>query len=177
MERGDPVMSGIPLHELNQLDQDSFVHALGGIYENSPWVAQAAWHERPFHSLDDLHQAMSRAVRLAGAARQLALIQAHPELGWRLSDPGMSESSRQEQASAGLHRLSPQRHERLRLLNRSYRQRFGFPFVMAVKGASLEAVLASLERRLKNDIDEEFATALAEIDKIALGRLLEVVRP
>jgi len=157
------------------MDRDAFVRALGGIYENSPWVAEAAWEARPFPSLVELHQAMSKAVRLAGPKRQEALIKAHPELGQRAESLPMSDASRREQASAGLHSLSPGERERLLFLNQRYRERFGFPFIMAVKGATPSLILANLERRLENSAEDELATALAEIDKIALLRLCEVV--
>src|SRR5690606_29203938 len=149
-----------------------FVDQLEGIFEHTPWVAQRAWHARPFDSIEALHGAMLAALRQATPAEQHALICAHPELAGKEADSGtLTAASTQEQRGAGLDQCSPDELERLRRLNAAYRQRFGFPFVIAVKGLSRYQIMDTLESRLLNERNTEFDTCLREIGKIARIRL------
>jgi 2-oxo-4-hydroxy-4-carboxy-5-ureidoimidazoline decarboxylase len=160
------------LEELNRLDRGRFVETLGAIYEHSPWVAQAAFHARPFATSDDLARAMAQAVAAADETRQQALIDAHPDLGVKLGRASaLAPSSRSEQASLGLDRLPEAEHTRLDALNRAYRARFGFPFIIAVRDHNLESLAAAFELRLRNDLTTERRTALEQIDRIAALRL------
>ena len=161
----------ISMATVNALPREAFVARLGGIYEHSPWVAEGAWDARPFADLDALHGAMQAVVRAAPAARQQALIDAHPELLGRLEAALLTESSRAEQAAAGLDRCTAGEKARMRELNARYRAKFGFPFVVAVRGLDWAGIIARMERRLANDRDTERATALDEIGRIARLRL------
>ena len=161
----------ISMATVNALPREAFVARLGGIYEHSPWVAEGAWDARPFADLDALHGAMQAVVRAAPAARQQALIDAHPELLGRLEAALLTESSRAEQAAAGLDRCTAGEKARMRELNARYRAKFGFPFVVAVRGLDWAGIIARMERRLANDRDTERATALDEIGRIARRRL------
>ena len=161
----------ISMATVNALPREAFVARLGGIYEHSPWVAEGAWDARPFADLDSLHGAMQAVVRAAPAARQQALIDAHPELLGRLEAALLTESSRAEQAAAGLDRCTAGEKARMRELNARYRAKFGFPFVVAVRGLDWAGIIARMERRLANDRDTERATALDEIGRIARLRL------
>ena len=156
---------------INALSREAFVARLGGIYEHSPWVAEASWDARPFASVDALHAAMQRAMLGAAVDRQQALVDAHPELLGRLEAAALTASSRAEQASAGLDRCTPEQKARMRELNARYREKFGFPFIVAVRGLDWGGILERMERRLGNDRAAEFATALAEIGRIARLRL------
>jgi 2-oxo-4-hydroxy-4-carboxy-5-ureidoimidazoline decarboxylase len=156
------------IEEINALDQNAFVERIGWVFEHSRWVADRAWSRRPFGSIGDMHQAMRAEVEAAEYDEQLALLRAHPDLGARAR---MSASSSGEQAGAGLDRLSENEFERLRTLNEAYKLKFGFPFLLAVKGASKFDVLQALERRLRSTVDVEFAEALAQVYKIAAFRL------
>jgi 2-oxo-4-hydroxy-4-carboxy-5-ureidoimidazoline decarboxylase len=160
--------AAVTLTELNAGGRDAFVAALGGIVEDAPWVAERAWERRPFESIDALHRAMIEALSAAGTAAQLAVLCAHPDLGARAR---MSEASVGEQAGAGLDRLTPAEFTRLQQLNHDYREAFGFPFLLAVKGATRHDVLAALERRRHSTRDAEFAEALHQVARIARFRL------
>ena len=166
-------MEPVSLASLNGLDQASFVHTLGWIFEDSPWVAQQAWTARPFASLKDLHQAMTRVVEQASAQRQLDLICAHPDLGSRAR---MAAASVQEQQGAGLTSLSPEAYQQLLTLNQQYVQKFGFPFILAVKGKTRDEVFASLQQRLSNAREAELHEALRQIGQIAWFRQNDTVR-
>src|SRR6185369_13175957 len=133
----------ITLDALNGMSADEFRRALGAVFEHSPWVAERAWPARPFPTLDALHAAMAAAVRQASREEQLALLRAHPDLGGKASRAGaMTEASVAEQSSAGLDRLSLEEYERFERLNTTYRAKFDFPFVIAVRHHDKRAILS-----------------------------------
>ncbi|HZX68265.1 MAG TPA: 2-oxo-4-hydroxy-4-carboxy-5-ureidoimidazoline decarboxylase [Candidatus Elarobacter sp.] len=161
---------------LNAADRATFVAAIGFAFEDSPWIAGAAWERRPFAGIDALYAALVGVVRDAPVERQVALIAAHPDLGGRLARTGrLTPSSRDEQASAGLDRLAPEEIARFDEANAVYRERFGFPFVIAVRGLDTRAIIAQLEVRTRNERAAEIARALAEIATIARLRLHDTV--
>jgi len=159
--------------EANGLDRDAFVARFGGVFEHSPWVAQRAWLRRPFVSLDALHAAMMAAVREAPREEQLALVRAHPELAGREATQGaLTADSSSEQGRLGFTRLSRDEFETMARLNRAYREKFGFPCIVALRlHASRGSVMQEMERRIGNDADTELANALEQIGHITRGRL------
>jgi len=156
------------LDDLNAMDRERFVGALGWIFEHSPWVAERAWESRPFGNIDVLHQAMVAKVAAASREEQLALLRAHPDLGSRAR---VSDASRGEQAGAGLDRLTPEEFAQLSRWNMEYRERFGFPFLFAVKGSTKHDILHALEARRTATPEAEFAEALRQVYRIARFRL------
>lgn len=157
---------------LNGLAHGDFVHLLAGIWEDSPWVAEAAYEARPFADIVALHNAMVRAVRDAGHAAQLALLRAHPDLAGKLArGGGLTAHSTSEQAGLGLDRLSDAEFDWFDQNNSAYRARFGFPFIIAVKENTRDSIKAALATRLDNDPAMEMKTALGEVAKIAKFRL------
>ncbi len=156
------------LGQLNASDRDAFVAAVGWVFEHSPWVAERAWSRRPFASKDDLHADMVAVMMAASHDEQLALLRAHPDLGSRAR---MSDASVGEQAGAGLDRLSADQYHQLTMLNASYRERFGFPFLLAVKGSTARDILDSLARRVAHTVDAEWQEALTQVARIAAFRL------
>ena len=162
-------MKSVQLADLNAADRERFVELAGHVVEASPWVAEEAADARPFASKAELHAAFCRALETGSESQQLAVIRAHPDLGARLASLG--EASAKEQRNAGLAALTDVQREQLRELNEAYRVKFGFPFILAVKGASHADILASFEARLPNDLATERATALAEIERIIANRI------
>ncbi len=160
------------LNDLNTLNYQDFVKTLGGIYEHSPWVAEGAFTARAFTSLEHLHTAMSQVVKQASEDMQLSLIRAHPDLAGKAALANeLTEHSKNEQAGAGLNTLSQEEYSRFHDLNNRYKDKFNFPFILAVKGHTKHSILASFEERLSNDIATERERALEEINKIAYFRL------
>ena len=160
------------LSQLNQMSQSEFTDTLGAVFEDSPWVAQKAWQKRPFANLDSLHQGMVKVVQAATPDEQLALIRLHPDLGNKAK---MSESSVKEQAGVQLDQLNSEDFARFQSLNNAYKNRFGFPFIVAVRNQTKDSILEAFERRLNNSVDRERAQALAEIAQIARFRLEEII--
>ena len=160
------------LTAINALDEAAFVRLLGGIFEHSPWVARRAYAGRPFASRAVLHAAMVDVVKRASRAEHVALLNAHPELAGKEARAGrLTASSSAEQSSAGLDALTPVERERVAQLNRDYRTRFGFPFIIAVRDHDRGAILAELERRLREDRETEIANGLDQVYRIAGIRL------
>ena len=160
------------------LDRDAFVEVFADIYEHSPWVAEKAYDLGQLGELDEveaLHQRMSDILLSASHTDQLALINAHPDLAGKAAVQGqLTEASTHEQAGAGIHQCTAEEFQRFTELNEAYKAKFKFPFIMAVKGSDRHQILAAFETRIHNPADVEFTCALAEINKIALFRLLQL---
>lgn len=160
------------LEDLNQKDQQGFVDAIGSIWEHSPWVSEEAWGSRPFTSFDNLFNTMEKVVEDSSMDRKLDLLRAHPDLGGNLK---MTDESVAEQKGAGLDQLSKEEHAAFLALNKEYTEKFGFPFIIAVKGHNKDSIKAAMDERVNNDRDQELNTALKEIYKIARFRLEDLV--
>ena len=166
----------ITLQRLNALPAPEFVEVLGAIFEHSPWVPERVAALRPLSSGIALHKALSDAVLAADEPRQLALIRAHPELAGRAAIRGdLTTESTSEQQGAGLAACTPDQYARLHALNGEYGSRFGFPFVLAVKGHTPDTVIATLAERVTHAVDDERRVALQEIFRIARFRLADLV--
>ncbi|MFG6138165.1 2-oxo-4-hydroxy-4-carboxy-5-ureidoimidazoline decarboxylase [Halomonas sp. B23F22_10] len=159
----------------SQLDRADFVAQFGDIYEHSPWVAELAWRRGLGAEQDTpagLAAAMGRVLNEAEPERQLEVIRAHPDLAGKAAIAGdLTDDSTREQAGAGLDQCTPEEMARFERLNAAYKQRFGFPFVMAVKGSDRHTILAAFETRLEHGLDEERRTAIEQINRIAAFRL------
>ncbi|MEO1596374.1 MAG: 2-oxo-4-hydroxy-4-carboxy-5-ureidoimidazoline decarboxylase [Pseudomonadota bacterium] len=159
----------------SSLDRDEFVSHYGGIYEHSAWIAEAAWDAGLKPEADTpagLAAAMGAVVDAAGQTRQLELLRAHPDLAGKAAVAGeLTAESTEEQASAGIDQCTAEEFARFQDFNERYKRRFAMPFIMAVRGANRHEILAAFESRLDNPRTVEFATALAEVHKIARLRL------
>ena len=165
-------MTHLTLDQLNAATTAQALAWLDGVYEHSPWIAERAWAARPFADIDALHAAMVAAVDAATADERLALLRAHPELAGRAAVRGeLTADSTTEQAGAGLAQCSPEEFARITALNRRYNERFGFPFILAVKGWDRAGILREFARRVEHDPATEFAECLAQVAKIARFRL------
>jgi OHCU decarboxylase len=157
------------------IDRADFLDRFGGVFEHSPFIAERALDagavSEPL-TAGGVHAALTDAFRKASQAEQLGVLTAHPDLAGKLAIAGgLTEDSRKEQAGAGLDRLSPAEHVRFTELNTAYTEKFGFPFIIAVKGLDKDDILAAFERRIGNTADEEFETAKGQVERIALLRL------
>ena len=167
----------ITLNQLNASAQDEFMRLLDGTYEHSPWIAAQAWTSRPFTSLDQLKLALVQVVRNSGEDAQLALIRAHPELaGKAMVSNTLTAESTHEQGKAGLSECTAEEFASIQRLNADYNAKFGFPFILAVRGPrglglAKSEIIATFKRRLDNHPDFERAECLRNIYRIAELRL------
>jgi 2-oxo-4-hydroxy-4-carboxy-5-ureidoimidazoline decarboxylase len=160
------------LAEVNGMNAARFVAALGGVFEHSPWVAQRAFAARPFSSVAALHAAMTAAVDRATEGEQLALLRAHPELAGKAAIRGeLTADSTKEQSGAGLTKCSAEEFAALTELNQRYTAKFGFPFIIAVKGYDRAGILREFARRADHDRETELDACLAQVARIARFRL------
>jgi OHCU decarboxylase len=159
--------------------RDQFVDRYGEIYEHSAWVA-----EETYATAADVSDTNKLAIIFAGCVneasydRKLTLIRAHPDLAGKAAIAGdLTEESTAEQSSAGIEQCTPEEYKQFQSLNTHYKEKFGFPFVMAVRHSNRSNILRAFARRLQNDKETEFASAIAEIHKIARLRLETIDRP
>src|SRR2546430_9777564 len=164
------------IDEINALDQEAFVAALGSLFESSPWIAAKAWCGRPFESIAHLHRALCDVMYHASTEQQVALIRGPPDLVGKAALAGtLTPESTREQASAGLDHLSSEEIATFMRLNQAYKDRFGFPFVICARENKKDSILAGFTRRLDNSRAEEIATAVGELAKISALRLRDKV--
>jgi 2-oxo-4-hydroxy-4-carboxy-5-ureidoimidazoline decarboxylase len=160
------------------LSRAAFLALYGPVYEHSPWIAEAVFDSGltdDHRTAEGLQAAMAAVVENAPQERRLALLRAHPDLAGRLAIRGeLTPQSAAEQAGAGLGDCSSEEFQLFTVLNEAYKAKFGFPFIMAVKGHSRAEILAAFDRRVGNDPALEFRTALDEVHKIALLRLRQL---
>lgn len=161
----------------SQCSLEMLTHHYGDVYEHSPWVAEAAWR----HGLTESHDApealaelMGLMLQQASSEQQIKVIQAHPDLAGKAAMAGeLTQDSTSEQAGAGLDQCSSEEFARFESLNAAYKEKFGFPFVIAVKGLDRHAILAAFAERLNNDLATERQTAIEQIIRIARFRLID----
>ena len=160
------------LDAVNRADRAAFVAVLSGIFEHSPWVAEGAFASRPFASVAALHQAMLAVVANGGEQRQLALLRAHPELAGKAAVRGeLTNESTSEQSGAGLGACTAGEFAQLQALNARYNAKFGFPFILAVKGYDRAGIIDEFARRVEQDRAAEFTECLRQVARITRLRL------
>ncbi|MEM8689141.1 MAG: allantoinase PuuE [Pseudomonadota bacterium] len=170
-----PSLDGRP----SQMDRSQFIGAFGGVFEHSPWIAERAFDGElgPAHDTAvGLHSALARAFRSASDEELLNVLKAHPDLAGKLAAAKrLTAESTAEQASAGLDALTDAERARFTQLNETYTQRFGFPFILAVKGRSKDEILANFQSRVDSARGAEFAEACRQVERIAMLRLKDLL--
>jgi len=162
--------------QLNTMPEAEFIKVLGGIYEHSPWFAEAAAQKRPFANAAELATALRGAVDAAGQEAQIKLVRAHPELAGKAAVRGeLTAESTREQAGAGLDQCTAEEFQRLQDLNAAYNRKFGFPFILAVRGYDRHGIIDAFARRLDNEPEVELQTCINQIHRIAQFRLNDLV--
>ena len=158
------------------MSRSDYVTRFGGVFEHSSWIAERAYDAggvQKVPTAEGVHVALVGQFRAASRKEQLGVLRAHPDLAGKLAIAGeLTADSREEQAGAGLDRLTAEEHARFTALNSVYMEKFGFPFIIAVKGLTKDDILAAFERRIDNAPEEEFETAMRQVERIALLRLV-----
>lgn len=168
----------VPLDVANRLTDIAFVESFGDVAEHSPWVAEYALGIRPFLNREAMITAFRDGLYQARQDAQTDLIRAHPDLAGKAALAGkVTDDSKNEQAGVGLDRLSPVEFKRFNELNDRYKEKFRFPFIFAVKGATKDMILEAFETRLEHSSNEEFDTALEQIARIFRFRIEDRICP
>lgn len=167
-------------HKPSTLDLQTFLRLYGGIYEHSAWIAEGAYAQKSGDNLDTvdgLHTAMQTTLAAADEAAKMKLICAHPDLAGKLAvGEELTAESKSEQQGAGLDRCSVDEFEEFQTLNTNYKQKFGFPYIIAVKGLGRQRILSNFRARINNDRETEFNTAIQQINRIAYFRLVDLAQ-
>lgn len=171
-----PRPTRISIYEINTLDKNSFIHTLTGLLEGPPWIVTQAWSSRPFTSREQLHQTLCTIMYQAPIGQQIALLNAHPDLVGRAALAGtLSPASTNEQVAAGLDRLTLDEIATFQRLNQTYRDQFGFPFVICARENKKESILNGFVVRLQHTKQQEIEIALGEVAKICALRLHDLI--
>ncbi len=165
-------------HLPSTMTKSDFVEVFGGVYEHSPWIAEHVWSDRltaDHDTVDGLHAAMAALVNAADKQAKLELLCAHPDLAGKLAlGGGLTAESTGEQASAGLDQCSSEEFSEFQSLNEHYKSKFGFPFILAVRGRGRAEILEAFRARVENDVEREFNEALEQVHRIAHLRLNQI---
>ncbi|MGE0098450.1 MAG: 2-oxo-4-hydroxy-4-carboxy-5-ureidoimidazoline decarboxylase [Hydrogenophaga sp.] len=179
LNMNSPASTSITWEAFQALDETAFRALLGPVVEHSPWVAQRAWSAHPFADHEQLYRAMAGVILAASEGEQRALLCSHPELAGREARAGtMTADSQSEQGRLGLLALDAPTVQRIETLNSQYRERFGFPFIAALRlHATLASVLQDFDERLRHDGAAERSEALRQVCEVMRGRLNQAVSP
>jgi len=162
------------IDKINKLSRSEFVEIFANIFEKTKWIAEKLYNQKPFNNFKDLCSKMLGIFETAGKETQLKILEAHPDLADKVTVNLLTSNSRSEQSNAGLDQCSEEEFNEFKNLNKSYRQKYGFPFVIAVKGKNKIEILSKFRKRILNSVDEEFSEAIIQIGKIANLRLNEI---
>jgi len=162
------------IDKINKLSRSEFVEIFANIFEKTKWIAEKLYNQKPFNNFKDLCSKMLGIFETAGKETQLKILEAHPDLADKVTVNLLTSNSRSEQSNAGLDQCSEEEFNEFKNLNKSYRQKYGFPFVIAVKGKNKMEILSEFRKRILNSVDEEFNEAIIQVGKIANLRLNEI---
>jgi len=162
------------IDKINKLSRSEFVEIFANIFEKTKWIAEKLYNQKPFDDFKDLCSKMLGIFETANKGTQLKILKVHPDLADKITVNLLTSNSRTEQSNAGLDQCSEEEFNEFKNLNKSYRQKFSFPFVIAVKGKNKIEILSEFRKRILNSVDEEFNEAIIQIGKIANLRLNEI---
>ena len=164
----------ILINKINNLSQSKFIEIFANIFEKTKWIAEKLYNQKPFDGFEDLCSKMFGIFETAGKETQLKILKAHPDLADKVTVNSLTTNSRTEQSNAGLNQCSEEEFNEFKDLNKSYKKKYGFPFVIAVKGKNKIEILSEFKKRILNSVNEEFNEAIIQVGKIANLRLNEI---
>ena len=162
------------IDKINKLSRSEFVEIFANIFEKTKWIAEKLYNQKPFDDFKDLCSKMLGIFETAGKETQLKILGAHPDLADKVTVNLLTSNSRSEQSNAGLDQCSEEEFNEFKNLNKSYNQKYGFPFIIAVKGKNKIEILREFKKRILNNVDDEFNEAIIQVGKIANLRLNEI---
>ena len=161
------------IDKLNKLNKSEFISIFGNVFEKTQWIAQKAFDSIPYNNFDELTLRMIEIYSNSEIENHLIILNSHPELA---VEKKLTEESKQEQNSANLNQCSDKEFNEFKKLNLNYKTKFGFPFIIAVKGKNRIEILESFRKRINNSIETEFEEAKEQVKKIALLRLKDIIK-
>jgi len=162
------------INKINKLSQSEFIKVFGNIFENAEWIAEELYNQKPFDNFEELSSKMLNIFETATKEKQLKILNAHPDLANKTKISLLTPDSLKEQASAGLDQCTEEEFDEYKHLNEQYKKKFGFPFILAVRGSDRQQVLENFRKRIDSGRDDEFAEALRQVHRIAWLRLQEI---
>ena len=162
------------IDKINKLSRSEFVEIFANIFEKTKWIAEKLYNQKPFDDFKDLCSKMLGIFKTASRETQLKILKSHPDLANKVAVNSLTKNSLAEQSNAGLDQCSEEEFNEFKDLNKKYKQEFGFPFIIAVKGKNKIEILSEFRKRILNSVDEEFNEAIIQVGKIANLRLNEI---
>jgi len=162
------------IDKINKLSRSEFVKVFANIFEKTKWIAEKLYNQKPFDSFEDLCSKMLEIFETASKETQLNVLKAHPDLANKVTVNSLTKNSRAEQSNAGLDQCSEEEFNEFKDLNKKYKQKFGFPLIIAVKSKNKIEILSEFKKRILNSVDDEFNEAIVQVSKIANLRLNEI---
>ena len=164
------------INKINNLPESEFIKVFANIFENSSWIAKDLYHKKPFKDFNDLSSKIIGIFEKSTKEEQLKIFRSHPDLADKTKIKLLTQESRKEQNSAGLDQCTHEEFSEFKILNNKYKKKFGFPFIIAVKGKNKEEILNNFRQRITNNINSEFEEAKKQVKKIASFRLSEIIK-
>ena len=161
------------IDKFNKLSKSEFISIFGNIFEKTEWIAERCYESKPYNNLDELVSKMMKIFENIEKEKHLEILNAHPDL---TVEKKLTEDSKNEQKNASLNQCTDEEFVEFRKLNNEYKKKFGFPFIIAVKGKNKEEILNNFRQRLTNNINLEFEEAKKQVKKIASFRLSEIIK-
>ena len=162
------------IDKINKLSRIEFVEIFANIFEKTKWIAEKLYNQKPFDSFENLCSKMLEIFETTSKETQLNVLKAHPDLADKVTVNSLTTNSRREQSNAGLDQCSEEEFNEFKDLNKKYKQKFGFPLIIAVKGKNKIEILSEFKKRILNSVDEEFNEAIIQVGRIANLRLNEI---
>ena len=162
------------IDKINKLSRSEFVKIFANIFEKTKWIAEKLYNQKPFDSFEDLCSKMLEIFETTSKETQLNVLKAHPDLADKVTVNSLTTNSRIEQSNAGLDQCSEEEFNEFKDLNKKYKQKFGFPLIIAIKGKNKIEILGEFKKRILNSNDDEFNEAIIQVSKIANLRLNEI---
>jgi len=161
------------IDKFNKLSKAEFISIFGNIFEKTEWIAERCYESKPYNNLDELVSKMMKIFENSEKEKHLKILNSHPDLA---VEKRLTENSKNEQKNASLNQCSDKEFLEFKNLNEEYKKKFGFPFIIAVKGKNKEEILNSFRQRITNNINSEFEEAKKQVKKIASFRLSEIIK-
>ena len=161
------------IDKFNQLNKSEFISIFGNVFEKTEWIAERCYESKPYNNLDELVLKMMKIFENIEKEKHLEILNSHPDLA---VEKRLTENSKNEQKNASLNQCNDKEFLEFKNLNEEYKKKFGFPFIIAVKGKNKEEILNSFRQRITNNINLEFEEAKKQVKKIANFRLGEIIK-